>query len=327
MKSLENPSTADTSHHKCRVPQLVGLWWRVLKVAYLRFGFSAGYIFAAAIALYAVVCLAPMGILLAAGLRTVLGSGSAAYAWLQLTAQQLGGQSAEQIMTQVDGLLANPDVHVASLASVVILVWASLRLFDTLERSMTDVWPGRVLRDYFRRKLVSLVSMLVAGLLLTVFVLVNAFLATARAWLQQFPEIDPAALAMLRPPLLLAVQFILSVIAFTLIYRYLPLQSIPWRVAAGGGIFAAVLWHAVSPIFTCMMTRSQLYGASYGGLAGVVVFSLWALLGAWVLLLGAHFAAAHDHVFVQRKPPSEDDSVIGWPGRLHQEGRPHREGE
>ncbi len=50
-----------------RLSEVGGLWWRVLRIAYLRFGFSAGYIFAAAIALYAVVCLAPLGILLAAG--------------------------------------------------------------------------------------------------------------------------------------------------------------------------------------------------------------------------------------------------------------------
>ncbi len=179
-------------------------------------------------------------------------------------------------MAQVDGLLANPDVHVASLTSVVVLVWASLRLFDTLERSMTDVWPGRVLRGYFRRKLVSLASMAVAGLLLVCFVLVSALLATTDAWLRQFPGVDPAALSALHPRLLFTAQVLLSVVAFTLIYRYLPLQSPPWRVAIGGGLFAAAMWHIASPVFSFMMMRSQRYTTSYGGLAGVVVFSLWA---------------------------------------------------
>ena len=306
--------------------EVIGLWGRVLRVAYLRFGFGAGYIFAAAIALYSVVCLGPLGILLVAGLQIVLGSGSAAYQWLQLSAQELGGQAAEQIMTQVDGLLANPAAHTASLVSVVVLVWASLRLFEALERSLTDVWPGRILRGYFRRKLIALAMMLVAGLLLAGFVLVNVFLAVARTWLEQFPQIDPAAVAMLHPRFLLVMQFIFSVIAFTLVYKFVPVQSVPGRVAVRGGLCAAVLWHAVSPIFTHIITRSHQYSAIYGGLAGVVAFSLWALLGAQVLLLGAHFAAAYDHVFVQRKPPSEDDSVIGWPGKLHKHTEPPTDG-
>jgi YihY family inner membrane protein len=158
--------------------------------------------------------------------------------------------------------------------------------------------------------------MAVAGLLLIAFVLANVFLVSARVWLQQFPEVDPNTLTIMHPAAALGIQFALSTVAFTLIYRYLPLQYPPWRVALGGGIVAAILWHVASPVFTYTMMRSQLYGASYGGLAGVVIFALWALLWGWVLLLGAHLAAAHDHVFIQRKPPSDDDDVIGWPGKF-----------
>jgi len=75
-----------------------------------------------------------------------------------------------------------------------------------------------------------------------------------------------------------------------------------------------VLWHTASPAFTYTLSRSG-QSLVYGGLAGVVVFSLWALLGAWVLLFGAHFAAAYDHVFVQRRPRSADDTLLNLPGR------------
>jgi len=323
------PPTQEPGERQRRWPDAVGVWWRMLRVAYLRFGFGAGYIFAAAIALYSVVCLAPLGILLAAGLQAIAGSGSTAHRWLQQAAHQLGGQAAEQIMTQVDGLLANPGVNIAGPVSVVVLMWSGLRLFDTVERSLTDVWPGRILRGYFRRKLMSLAMMFVAGLLLASFVLMEVFSALARSWLQQFPQIDPAAVDMLRPPLLLVAQFVFSVIAFTLVYKFVPVQRVPGRVAVRGGVCAAILWHAASPVFIHLITvtRSEHYSAIYGGLAGVVVFSLWALLSAWVLLLGAHFAAAYDHVFVRRRPQSEDDSIIGWPGKVSTDPEPPTKGE
>jgi len=302
------------------------LWWRVLRVAYLRFGFGAGYIFAAAIALYSVVCLAPLGILLAAGLQAVLGSGGAGYRWLQQTVEQVGGEAAHQIMQQVDHLIANPDTHVAGVTSLVILVWAGLRLFETVERSLTDVWPGRVLRGYLKRKLVSLLMMFVAGVLLASFVLVNALLGSLRGWLQQLPQVDPAVLNTLRPRFLFVVQLGLSFLAFALVYKFIPLQAVTWRVAVVGALCATGLWHVGAPIFVYLLSRSVAHSSIYGGLAGVVLFSLWSLMGAWVLLLGAHFAAAYDHVFVRRRPRSEDEAVIGWPGRdpAAADSTPHR---
>jgi len=43
-------------------------WWRVLCIAYLRFSFGGGLFMAAAIAFFSLICLAPLGILLAGGL-------------------------------------------------------------------------------------------------------------------------------------------------------------------------------------------------------------------------------------------------------------------
>jgi uncharacterized BrkB/YihY/UPF0761 family membrane protein len=76
---------------------------------------------------------------------------------------------------------------------------------------------------------------------------------------------------------------------------------------------AAVLWQAASPLFLYTLARSQQQNLLYGGLAGVVIFCLWALLGAWILLFGAYFAAAYDHIIVQARPPAEDDALIVWP--------------
>jgi len=188
-----------------------------------------------------------------------------------------------------------------------------LRLFETVERSLTGVWPGRRMRNFITRKLMALAMMLVSGLLMAGFVLSSASLALARGWLLRLPQVDPQALAALRFPTLLLMQIVLSVLAFTLVYKFVPVQKVPWRVAWRGGICAALLWQAASPVFLNTLTRSQQQSLIYGGLAGVVIFCLWALLGAWILLFGAHFTAAYDHVIVRGRPREEDDGLIAWP--------------
>ncbi len=297
----------------------------MLRIAYLGFGFGGSYVLAAAIAFYSLVCLGPLGILLAGGLQALFGPGSGTYRWLQAAAHELGGTAADQVMAQVDSLLANPQSYMTSALSVILLIWSGLRLFETVERSLTGVWPGRLLRGFVMRKLVALLMMLAAGALMACFVLLNAGLAVARGWLGQFPQVSPETLHALRPPLLVAVQLALSVLAFALVYRFVPVRKVPWRVAVRGGVCGAVLWHAASPVFTYVLSHSG-QSLVYGGLAGVVVFSLWALLGAWVLLFGAHFAAAYDHVFVQRRCRAEDEAFLNLPKRRGGEESPTQVG-
>lgn len=274
---------------------------------------GGSYVLAAAIAFYSLVCLGPLGLLLVGALEAILGPGSGAYERLQTAAHELGGPAADQVMREVAGLFSNPHPHFTSAVSVVLLVWSGLRLFETVERSLTAIWPGRRMRGFLTRKLMALGMMLVSGLLMAGFVLSSASLALARGWLLRLPQVDPQALAALRFPALLLMQIVLGVLAFTLVYKFVPVQKVPWRVAWRGGICAALLWQAASPVFLSTLTRSQQQSLIYGGLAGVVIFCLWALLGAWILLFGAHFTAAYDHVIVRGRPREEDDGLIAWP--------------
>ena len=73
-------------------------WYRVLRITLRSFGLGGGNVMAAAMAFYAVICLAPFGILAAAALKLVLGSGQASYRWLRLLAEEFGGQAADEIV-------------------------------------------------------------------------------------------------------------------------------------------------------------------------------------------------------------------------------------
>jgi membrane protein len=281
---------------------MTGLW-RVLVTAWRRYGFSGSPLMAAAIAFYSVICLGPLGILLSAALQAMFGEGSNTYQWMQSALQQFGDSSAQQVMSEVDTLLVRPDTYLTNALSVVVIVWAGLRLFETLERSLTEIWPGKILRHFITRKLVSLAMMGFAGVLLTMFVLANAFFARLYGLLQQFPEIDTDAIMQAQPDIMGILGFILSLLAFSVLYKYMPVQRVPKRAALAGALCAAVLWQAASPIFTYFISHSAHSNTIYGGLAGVVVFSMWAFLGAQVLLFGAHFAAAFNEVFLRGGTP------------------------
>ena len=157
-----------------RVLLLPAMLWRVLRVAYWRFCLGGTVLPAAAIAFFAVICVGPLGILFAAALQAALGPGTEVYPRIEAAINALGAETAVHVLPQVDAVLGNPEAPVAGAIGLVMLLWAGSRLFETVERGLTAVWPGRLLRGFFGRKLVGLVMMLVAGVVLAAFMLFNA---------------------------------------------------------------------------------------------------------------------------------------------------------
>lgn len=79
----------------------------------------------------------------------------------------------------------------------------------------------------------------------------------------------------------------------TLAYRVVPQRRAVTRTEAmrGGALFGAG-WIAASAGFGFYTSNFGNYDVTYGSLGAVVVFLTWIWLSAWLLLLGAHFAAA-----------------------------------
>lgn len=298
--------------------------WQVLKrfvatcyKAYQRYGRAGSPLMAGAIAFYSIVCLGPLGILLSAVLQALYGEGT--YQWIENTVEQFDAIAAEQALMQVKGLLETPDLLITGPVSIIALIWAGLRLFETVERSLTQIWPGTVLRNVVGRKLVSLLMMGVSGVLLTLFVLANAFFARLHGLLTmiagEFPpgEFDVQLIMDAQPAIMGVLGFLLALLAFSLLYKYMPVKRVPKRAAFAGAVCATVLWVAASQIFTYFLRSPSANNAMYGGLAGVVVFSMWAFLGAQVMLFGAHFAAAWQDIFMGQEhgeqASSENDAA------------------
>jgi membrane protein len=93
------------------------------------------------------------------------------------------------------------------------------------------------------------------------------------------------------PILLIGVIFGLS-----LIYRFGPSRDkADWRWVTPGGIVAAVLWLAVSMVFSWYVANFGSYNETYGSLGAVIGFMTWIWLSTIVVLLGAEINAEMEH--------------------------------
>jgi membrane protein len=86
------------------------------------------------------------------------------------------------------------------------------------------------------------------------------------------------------------------VVGLSLIYRFGPSRDkAEWRWVTPGGIVAAVLWLAVSMLFSWYVANFGSYNETYGSLGAVIGFMTWIWLSTIVVLLGAEINAEMEH--------------------------------
>jgi membrane protein len=164
---------------------------------------------------------------------------------------------------------------------IVVLVVTSLLMLSTIEKAFNEIWEVRE-----RRKPLS--AFMVYWAVLTLGpLLVGASLAVT-SYLVSLPGFSNAAETLeVRQTLLSMMPFILTSIAFTLLYVAIPYRSVPVHHALLGGMVAALLFEVAKRGFALYVTRFPTYETIYGALATIPIFLVWIYVSWTVILLGA----------------------------------------
>lgn len=91
-------------------------------------------------------------------------------------------------------------------------------------------------------------------------------------------------------------MYLILTLALAVIYRYGPDRETPrWRWVTWGSAIAALLWLAVSGLFSWYAASFGNFNETYGSLGAVIGFMTWLWISAIVILLGAEIDAEMEH--------------------------------
>jgi len=91
-------------------------------------------------------------------------------------------------------------------------------------------------------------------------------------------------------------MYLILTFALAVIYRYGPSRETPkWRWVTWGSAMAALLWLAVSGMFSWYAANFGNFNETYGSLGAVIGFMTWLWISAIVILLGAEIDAEMEH--------------------------------
>jgi len=173
-------------------------------------------------------------------------------------------------------------------AGMIILFVTAVMTMMTVESAFNVIWRVRKARPFAQRVLVYWAIITLGPIFFGVSLSISSYLFAQ--------SIAFAGSHNLLPPIvewaLTGVSLPLTVLAFTMLYVYMPNCKVEWRDAAIGGLIAAVAFELGKRGFGSYVRRIPTYTAVYGAFAALPVFLLWVYLCWMIALIGAMVTSA-----------------------------------
>jgi membrane protein len=173
-----------------------------------------------------------------------------------------------------------------AVISILLALWGVSGAMRSVMEAMNVMYGVEENRPFWKVYGISiLISLAVAALLILALALL-VFGASFGGGLASLVGLGPAFAAVwsvVQWPILAC--FVLF--AFALLYYFAPAVEQRWRWISAGSVLAFVFWLIFSLAFSLYVANFGSYNATYGSLAGIIIFLLYAYYSSLIVLLGA----------------------------------------
>lgn len=202
------------------------------------------------------------------------------------------GEKGVDLALRITGFIENMNVGVLGAVGLVMLLYTSVSLIQKIEESLNYIWHAprpRPLGERFTRYLTVL---LVGPLLVFSALAVTASLMNISV-VRSLLAIDLLGQAIQLVSRL--VPYLLIIVAFTFVYRFMPNTRVRFWPALLGGIVGGIAWQSAGWLFAVFIAGSNNYSAIYASFAILILFMIWLYISWLVLQFGASVAFYVQH--------------------------------
>ena len=196
-----------------------------------------------------------------------------------------------------DTIEAFSDIGVGAVVTCTILVfWAGSWVFAVIERAVNRIW-GATSRTFLHGRALTIGMVALVGLLLASSVLVTSVLVALREMASRFSPRQIERYTLLASVgsafwqvLFATVSYLITVVLFVLVYRFMPKANVTLRDTLPGAFLAGLLWEIAKYIFALSLHYFH-YDQVYGSVGAVVAVLTWSYVSSLILLFGAQLTA------------------------------------
>lgn len=265
----------------------------ILRLAITRFGEVRGAEAAASLAYYAMFSIFPLMLVLIALGGYVMESSQQMYSQVLVLLYQFIPESVPILQQNLEEVLSQRGA--VGVIGLVGLMWSASGVFTALVNHINRAWPRTRERSLLARRFLGLgfVGIVVLGLLFLWF--------ASNTYLDLLPRFGLAGeggeqtliASVWWPVVSGSVPFLINLLMFIGLYRWVPNRHVPWIAAFWGAVVASLGWNLAANGFNWYL-GSELINLNliYGSLGTVVAFMLWIYISGLITLFGAHISSA-----------------------------------
>lgn len=202
---------------------------------------------------------------------------------------EVEGEEPIKLTVKIDEItetfIENLNTRAIGLISACIVVYAALALLTTIERAFNAIWHVNRGRS-FLHKIINYWALLTLGPLL----LLVGFYASTHNLLA--PEFQRGVMSHIRPIL----PYLISVVAFFLLYFVLPNTKVNAKAAIWGASVAALIWTVAKYLFSLYVIKVVPGYATYGMLGIIPLGILWIYITWQIVLFGLQLTYTTQHL-------------------------------
>jgi len=194
-----------------------------------------------------------------------------------------------------------------ALSCLMVVLWSSSWIFTFIENSINRAWGVSSQRTFWESRLRSIAFMLLVGFSLLSSAIITAIVSAARARAAHLTWSARANsfIGWLWYVVLLTAGFLIAVMVFTLVFKWMPHRRVFWRDAFAGALVATIMWEIGSYIFLRLVPYFN-YQRIYGKMGAVVALLAWVYTSNMIMLFGANFSAQLHELISEEFIPDSD---------------------
>jgi membrane protein len=262
----------------------------VVMSSFQRFGQHNVGRHAAALTFYLLLVLSPVLVLFVVTAGIFLGDDQVRMNLLAQAEDAMGEAQAAFLATLIEGSQELGTGIIATIISIGVILFAASMLFEQLRLSINELWeidPGQTsIKDLIVRRLVAVVIVLVVGLVLVAWMILDArisFLSGTVGVLDGFPIWQ-------------LVSFVVSWAfwsgVFAVAFKLLPRKKLEWRDVWFAAILTALAFAVLRYLLAIYFSFSAV-SVAYGPAGAMVIILLWAFYSFQILLFGVEVSRAY----------------------------------
>jgi YihY family inner membrane protein len=184
------------------------------------------------------------------------------------------------------------------LVGIAVLLFAAAGFVGSLQDALDKIWEAPPRSDgvwsFLRNKLFSFSLVLAAAFLLLVSLVLSTVMTSLAGRFTTALGLPEGIVE----TVIATANFLLSVLIFAAIFKFVPSVFVSWRAAAAGGLFTAILF-ALGRFALAWYLGREAEASAYGAATSLVLLLIWIYYSAQILFLGAQFSQSFQSAGLQ----------------------------